>query len=71
DAPVSKFTLSLPGGSKGLIVNSESLCANPGHAEANFDAHNGKINDSNPLIKTDCGGKGHKHGGHGKHHKRH
>ncbi len=66
DAPVTKFTLSLKGGSKGLIQNSENICSKPQHALALFDAQNGKIRDLNPLIRTDCGAKAKNH--HGKRH---
>ncbi|HXV04390.1 MAG TPA: hypothetical protein VFP23_00605, partial [Solirubrobacterales bacterium] len=66
DAPVSKFTLSLKGGAKGLIVNSESLCAKPQHAVALFDAQNGKIHDITPTLEVHCGSK-HRKGGGGHH----
>lgn len=42
DYPFSKAVLSLSGGAAGLFVNSESLCAHPGGAEAAFIAHNGR-----------------------------
>ncbi len=54
DAPVTKFVLSLKGGSKGLIQNSENVCAHPGHAVAKFDAQNGKFHDTNPPLATNC-----------------
>ncbi|HXV06322.1 MAG TPA: hypothetical protein VFP23_10505, partial [Solirubrobacterales bacterium] len=66
DAPVTKFTISLKGGAKGLIQNSEDLCAKPGKALAQFTAQNGKVSDTEPVLKTaGCKGKGHK--GHGRH----
>ncbi len=69
DAPVSRFTLSLKGGAKGLIVNSESLCAKPQRAVADFTAQNGKVSDTEPAMKVKCpkARKGRHHG----HHKRH
>ncbi len=57
DAPVTKFVLNLKGGHRGLLRNSENVCAHPGHATALFEGHNGKIHDFNPSIRTDCGGK--------------
>jgi hypothetical protein len=64
DAPVSKFTLSMQGGSKGLLQNSEDLCAKPQRAVARFSAQNGKIEDFNPVLQAKCGGhhkKGKRH----------
>jgi hypothetical protein len=60
DAPVSKFTLSLEGGKKGLLVNSENLCSPKAktHALAHFVAQNGKVSDTTPLISNDCAKKG-------------
>ncbi|HXV04412.1 MAG TPA: hypothetical protein VFP23_00715 [Solirubrobacterales bacterium] len=49
DAPVSKFTLSLKGGARGLIQNSEDLCAKPQRASAEFTAHNGKLSELTPT----------------------
>jgi hypothetical protein len=54
------------GGSRGLIQNSEDLCLRPLHAIAKFDAHNGKISDLNPLLRTSCKGKAHRHAKHGR-----
>ncbi len=62
DAPVSKFVLSLKGGDKGLLVNSENVCRKPQHAIADFTAQNGKVSDTTPLISNDCAGKGKKKG---------
>jgi hypothetical protein len=57
DAPVSKFVLSMQGGKKGLLENSTNLCARPNRAIVEFDAHNGKIKDSNPAVRPDCAKK--------------
>jgi hypothetical protein len=62
DAPVSKFTLQLFGGKRGLIVNSRDLCAHPYKAEANLTGQNGKVFDSTPVVRSDCKG-GHRHRG--------
>lgn len=42
DAPVSKFTLRMRGGKKGLLVNSRDLCHRPNRSVLNFKAQNGK-----------------------------
>jgi uncharacterized repeat protein (TIGR01451 family) len=61
DAPVSKFTLSLFGGKKGYLTNNRNLCNSANRALVKFDGQNGKIADSTPAIKTDCGGGKGKH----------
>ena len=57
DAPVSKFTLEMQGGKKGLIVNSRNLCARKSKADASFGGQNGKLLSAKPVLKPDCGGK--------------
>jgi hypothetical protein len=57
DAPVSKFTLNLQGGKKGLLVNSENICRKPQRADVELTAQNGLTHDTRPLIANDCGGK--------------
>jgi hypothetical protein len=58
DAPVSKFTLKLNGGKKGLLVNSRSLCATPLRADLKLSAQNGRVQTTKPLVKNSChGGK--------------
>jgi hypothetical protein len=63
DAPVSKFVLSMQGGSKGLLVNSENLCSPKAktHALANFTGQNGKLFDATPRVANSC--KHHGRGG--------
>ncbi len=56
DAPISHFTLSLDGGSKGLIESTESLCANPQRASRQDgrperQGHQGKAEDPAPLRR--------------------
>jgi hypothetical protein len=58
DAPVSKFTLSLDGGKKGLLENSENLCAKPQRVTADFTGQNGKADDYRTLISNSCRSKG-------------
>jgi len=62
DAPVSKFVLEMRGGKKGLLVNSTNLCKGKHHAISEFTGQNGKLYDTNPVLKAKCGGKGKKKG---------
>jgi hypothetical protein len=55
DAPVSKFVLEMQGGKKGLLVNSTNICAKKNHAISAFTGQNGKIWDTNPVLKAPCG----------------
>lgn len=54
DVPVTKFILTLPGGKKGLLVNSTNLCAKPVKAIIRLKAQNGRKANrrSNLDIKT-------------------
>jgi hypothetical protein len=63
DAPVSKFTLEMQGGQKGLLVNSENICSKPQKALAHFVAQNGVILNLHPLIANSCKGPGKKKSG--------
>jgi hypothetical protein len=54
DAPITKVVVNMQGGKKGLIVNSTSLCAKEHHANALFDAHNGKRSSTKPLVGASC-----------------
>jgi hypothetical protein len=64
DVPVSKFTLTMKGGKRGLLVNSRDLCAKPSFSFMNFKAQNGKQLKKKklPLRVPACdgGGKGKK-----------
>ncbi len=55
DAPVTKFTLSLYGGKRGLLVNSTNLCARPRRATIRLTAQNGRTHNTEPAIANDCG----------------
>lgn len=65
DAPVSKFTLTMQGGKKGLLQNSTNICHGKHRADALFDGQNGKTADQRPLLKAKCRSsrrhKGHRH----------
>jgi hypothetical protein len=67
DVPVTKFVMTLPGGKKGLLVNSRSLCAKPVKAIIRIKGQNGKKANSKPKLRTPCKKK---HKKHGKHHKK-
>ena len=54
DAPVSKFTLELFGGRKGLIVNSRDLCEGVQRASVEMSAHNGKERSFRPVVGNGC-----------------
>jgi hypothetical protein len=60
DAPVTKFTLSMQGGKKGLLVNSRNLCKGPARADVRMVGQNGKRFRSTPVVANSCGkgGKG-------------
>jgi len=58
DAPVTKFTLEMKGGKKGLLVNSTNLCKRTNRAIADFTGQNGKKHVFNPpLVARGCKGK--------------
>jgi hypothetical protein len=58
DAPVSKFTLEMSGGKKGLLINSTNLCKGTHRAKAQFAGQNGKLFETNPEVQAQCGKKG-------------
>lgn len=58
DAPVSKVVLSLAGGKKSLLENSENLCAGKQVAALNLLGQNGRRLKVNSVVKTGCKGRG-------------
>jgi hypothetical protein len=58
DVPVSKFTLTMQGGKKGLIQNSRNLCTHRYFSKLNFLAQNGKhlVKKKLPLGVAACHG---------------
>ena len=58
DVPVSKFTMVLPGGKKGLLVASQDLCKHPVKAIVRFKAQNGKKLNKRQQLRTPCKGQG-------------
>jgi hypothetical protein len=59
DLPVTKAIVSLQGGKKGLFQNSTNICKGTHRATIKLDGQNGKVHDTQPLLKAQCGkGKG-------------
>jgi hypothetical protein len=56
DAPVTRFVLHLAGGSKGLLINSESLCK-AGKATVKMGGQNGAALESKIKLQSGCGAK--------------
>ena len=56
DIPLSRVVLGLPGGQRGLIVNSHSLCSGAGRAEVSLEAHSGKRRELRirPRVEGRC-----------------
>jgi hypothetical protein len=54
DQPVTKFTLKMFGGKKGLLVNSQNLCKGTHRAISNFVGQNGKRYRTKPAVKVSC-----------------
>jgi hypothetical protein len=54
DVPVSSFSLRLAGGSKGLLRNSESLCAKTRRATVKMTGQNGATVNAAPVLQTAC-----------------
>jgi hypothetical protein len=54
DAPVTKFTMNLFGGNRGLIENSTSLCRGGHRAQVRLTAQNGRVENTNRPLSTSC-----------------
>ena len=54
DAPVAKFTITMQGGRKGLLVNSRNICDRANRVRAGFQAQNGKAAALTPPLKATC-----------------
>jgi hypothetical protein len=56
DAPVSKFVMTLKGGKRGLLVNSEDVCEAKKPAIARFTGKNGSVVTTHPRVtNSKCG----------------
>ena len=63
DAPVTKFSLDLYGGKRGLLTNNRDLCKSTQKTGLFLLGQNNKLRESTPKLKTSCkSGKG-KHRG--------
>jgi hypothetical protein len=54
DAPISRVTIHLDGGRKGLLENSPKLCAHVQHFTAAITGQNGMTADQSPVLSTSC-----------------
>ena len=55
DAPISKFTLRLTGGKRGILVNNRPVCGSDLRATVEGDGQNGKRRDFRIQLKAPCG----------------
>ncbi len=55
DVPVTKFVLTLPGGKRGLLVNSTNLCKEKVRAVLKLKGQNGRKANRKPFVRTPCG----------------
>lgn len=54
DAPLTKVTVSFPGGKKGLLENSRDICKSIGRAAIGMNAHNAKSYGFAAPLKAKC-----------------
>ena len=54
DAPVTKFVLTLPGGTRGLLQNGEGLCHAKSPANARFVAQSNETAVAHPKLTVKC-----------------
>ncbi|HWL49354.1 MAG TPA: hypothetical protein VNT92_05710 [Acidimicrobiia bacterium] len=52
DAPVSRFVLTMRGGSRGLLQNSTNICRRKHRLHVFMDSQSGKVHDSRPLLRN-------------------
>jgi len=57
DAPLSKVTIEMKGGKKGLLVNSVNLCRGKRFVNAKLLGQSGASAVLKPLMEAPCGGK--------------
>ena len=58
DVPVSRIDVTLTGGRKGLVVNSNSLCGGQHLATVKMTGQNGVLLTRKPKLRTACGSAG-------------
>jgi hypothetical protein len=57
DAPVTRFTMTLFGGRRGLLANAENPCRGTHRANARFIAQSNETAIGHPRLKVKCKGK--------------
>jgi hypothetical protein len=67
DVPVTKFTLNLLGGKRGLLVNSANLCTGTQRATVGMTGQNNRRTNAKPKLQLPCGGSGKGSAAKGKH----
>jgi hypothetical protein len=66
DVPVSKFTLTVRGGKRGLLVSTRSLCRHKLFSRVELNGQNGaRMLKKKQLVRTSCKHKRHRHSHHG------
>ena len=55
DVPVSRFSLSLNGGSKGLLINNQDLCRRAQKVTTKLRGQNGKPANARTSLRLPCG----------------
>ena len=58
DVPVTRFTMTLPGGKHGLLVASTNLCRRPVRAIVRIRAQNSRRANRHTMLRTPCSGRG-------------
>jgi hypothetical protein len=54
DAPVTRFTMRLFGGKRGLLINSADLCTGRKRAEVRMLGQNGAVRLADKVMQVDC-----------------
>jgi len=57
DAPFTKLIFTAQGAKKGLFQNSTNICKGIHRATLKLDSQSGKVYDTQPQLKAQCGGK--------------
>jgi hypothetical protein len=56
DVPLTKVTIAMQGGKKGLLINSRDICSRAYRVSLELEAHNGFAYDATPVLKNGkCG----------------
>ena len=55
DAPISKFTLDLQGGAKGVLENSDGVCSKKSRAKVRMVGQNNVRDDRRTRLRAACG----------------